>query len=184
MSLTEPIRSPIAVRRLLKSLQNHPRNYVLVSLCLHTALRISDILRLGTNDVYDFSTGKPCTEISLTENKTKKHKTIALHKNVISALKKYRSQAKPNAPLILNAHTGNAISRVQAYRIISLAAKDIGQRISCHSLRKTFGYHSWQNGVCPIIVMNIYNHSSMKITERYLGIQQDHLNTAYLALRI
>jgi transposase len=38
---------------------------------------------------------------------------------------------------------GKAIGRVQAYRIIKTAADalELG-RVSCHSLRKTFGYHA------------------------------------------
>ena len=38
------------------------------------------------------------------------------------------------------------ITRIQAFRIIKRAAEacNISGVVSCHSLRKTFGYHAWQ----------------------------------------
>jgi len=75
-------------------------------------------------------------------------------------------------------------TRAQAHRIIRTAGEAVclpGQ-ISCHSLRKTFGYHAWKTGVSPAVIMVIYNHSSLHITRRYLGISQDDLDTVYMGL--
>ena len=68
-----------------------------------------------------------------------------------------------------------AITHTQAYAVIRRACSDSGieGKISCHSLRKTFGYHAWRQGVPPVMLMNIYNHSSFQVTMRYLGIEQD-----------
>ena len=73
------------------------------------------------------------------------------------------------------------IGRNRAYSIIKKAWIELGYEgnISCHSLRKTFGYHAWQNGVSPAIIMTIYNHSSMEITKRYLSIDQDDKDQVY-----
>lgn len=67
------------------------------------------------------------------------------------------------------------ISRNRAYHIIKNAATEnhIDGNISCHSLRKTFGYHAWRLGTPPALIMNIYNHSNIEITKRYLCIDQD-----------
>jgi site-specific recombinase XerD len=83
-----------------------------------------------------------------------------------------------------NPHTGKAISRIQAYRLIRAAAEALAfqQRVSCHSLRKTFGYHAWKSGVSPAVIMEIYNHSSLAVTRRYLGVTQDDKNEVYLKL--
>jgi len=188
MALTEPIRSPLQVQALLAYYKerNELRNQVLLTLALHTALRISDILKLSYNDVYDFSAQQVRKQITLTESKTGKSKIVAMHTNIRKALKSYLSQAyfSPSTPLILNITTSKAISRVHAYRLISAAAKavDILQNVSCHSLRKTFGYHAWKDGVSPAVIMEIYNHSSLAITRRYLGVTQSDMNIVYLNL--
>ena len=158
----------------------------MATLCIHTALRISDILALTCNQVYDFKARRPRRSITITEKKTGKTKTIALHKNIIAALQYFYNQATPGTPLILNHQTGKAITRVQAYRLLRAAAEaiGIGQRVSCHSLRKTFGYHAWKGGVSPAVIMEIYNHSSLAVTRRYLGVTQDDINAVYQGLII
>ena len=67
------------------------------------------------------------------------------------------------------------INRSQAFRIVQKAAECTthSHNISCHSLRKTFGYHAWKQGTQPALLMDIYNHSSYSVTKRYLGINQD-----------
>ena len=186
MKRTEPIRN---VRKLKEFLsyykkQGKYRNHVLVNLGMYTALRISDILRLGTNDVYDFKRRTVRETITIKEKKTGKYKQIALHPDVIKALHTYFRFATPNSPLIMNNVTFAPISRQHAYRIIDEAAKavQIPHRVSSHSLRKTFGYHSWQIGTSPVVLMAIYNHSSYDVTRRYLGVDQDDQNKAYRAL--
>ena len=183
MALTEPIRDPKQVTAFLAYYRNkgHLRNQVLVSVALHTALRISDVLNLRCEDVYDFENKRVRKGLSLTEKKTGKIKTLVFHKTIIKALEAYFPQAKKGEPLIVNADTDKAISRVHAYRIIGEAASAVGvvHKVGCHSLRKTFGYHSWRGGISPVVLMEIFNHSAYSVTKRYLGISQDDQNTAY-----
>jgi integrase len=158
------------------------RNHVLIIMGVHTALRISDLLRLRWSDVYDFGQNKPLKHISLTEKKTGKTKLIALNKHVLAALSRLaeKKASDPAGFLFENPRTGRAISRIQAYRIIRAAAEALKLgRASCHSLRKTFGYHAWKSGVSPAVIMEIYNHSSFAVTRRYLGVAQDDKDEAY-----
>ena len=185
---TEPIRSKKQLQEIadhwLK--QGNFRNYVLIVLGVCTALRISDLLRLTWGDVYDYSGGKFRPHITLTEKKTGKEKTVALSKQAVAALKKLFPNSKGNYIFASRRKSGNAISRVQAWRIIraaALAVKATG-RIACHSLRKTFGYFAWQAGVLPVMLMDIFNHSSFEVTRRYLGISQDDRDKIYLNLTL
>ena len=185
MNANQPIRCKHQVSQYINYYRQHGqlRNYVLAVICVHTALRISDVLALSYEDVYDAS-NRPRQSISITEKKTGKAKTIALHKNIVTALGLYRHTATPGAPLILNSQTGKAITRVHAYRILRAAAEALGfaHNVSCHSLRKTLGYHAWKGGTSPAVIMEIYNHSSLHITRRYLGVNQDDMNVVYLGL--
>ena len=188
MGLTEPIRDKRQVSKFIAYYRNlgQTRNYVLATLCIYSALRISDILSLTWNDVYDFDNRRIRDSITLTEKKTKKSKTIAINKSVATALMAYLPSAEKGKPLIVNSQTGKAISRIQAYRLIRTAAEalDFSQRVSCHSLRKTFGYHAVKSGASLAVIMEIYNHSSYAITRRYLGISQDDKNAVYLGLSL
>ena len=186
MAYTEPIRNKKDVQRLAKYFKERGelRNHVLIMLSIYTALRVSDILSLKWDDVYDFERNRFNNAITLTEQKTGKSKIVALNREVISALKLCLPEAEKGAFLMLNERTGRAIGRIQAYRLIRDAAADIGisPHVSCHSLRKTFGYHSVKAGVTPAILMEIYNHSSFAMTQRYLGLTQDDMNDVYLNL--
>ena len=188
MASAEPIRDQSQALSFLAYFleRGQYRNYAMVTIGIYTALRIGDILKLRWNDVYDFDTKRMKNFIFLTEQKTGKRKQIALHKNVIDALTLYFSNASPNTPIIKNEQTSLAISRIQAYRIIDGAAKSVGipHKVSCHSLRKTFGYHSRHNGTSLALLTEIFNHNSYTTTKRYLGITQDEKNNAYLNFNI
>jgi len=187
MTTTQPIRNKKKVRQLamyylkLGKLRNH----LLIVMSLHTALRICDILRLRWEDVYDFDKKRVRSSVALKEKKTNKPQEIALNKEILNALALYATNnAQRGRFLIKNPNTEKAISRIQAYRLIRAAgeALDFQSRVSCHSLRKTFGYHAWKSGVSPAVIMVIYNHSSLAVTRRYLGITQDDKNEVYLTL--
>ena len=208
MNLTEPIRDKEEVRRLIYHYRKlgESRNYVLISLCVHTALRISDILRIKNEQVYDYKNKCVRKFITIKEQKTGKSKIIALNDGAVIALEYHfnntasftgtessditkfistgHATTNPAAPLILNSRTGKSISRIQAYRLIRAAAEAVKTtcRASCHSLRKTFGYHAWKSGTSPAVIMDIYNHSSLAVTKRYLGVTQDDKNAVYLGM--
>jgi integrase len=188
MAVTEPIRRKDHVLKLAAHRTKHEclRNRCLILLGLFTALRVGDILRLTWDDVYDFKRRRVLESFAVVEKKTGKFKRITPHKSLRRALARYAKEAaEPGRALILNARTRKAISRVQVYRIIRAAAEALKLpcRVSCHSLRKTFGYHAWKEGASPAVIMEIYNHSSFAVTRRYLGVSQDDMNAVYTGLR-
>ena len=95
MATTQPIRSKHQVKQLVDYYLNKDqiRNYVLVTLSIHTALRIGDLLSLRWDDVYDFGRKQVRDCIHITESKTKKPKTIALNKAIVRALSLYAATA-------------------------------------------------------------------------------------------
>jgi integrase len=75
---------------------------------VHTALRVSDLLRLRVGDVYDFERGRVREALTLTEKKTGKAKTVALNAAVVRALSRLIEQTNPtpDAFLFENPRTG------------------------------------------------------------------------------
>jgi integrase len=162
------------------------RNHLLLVICTHTALRVSDILRLEWGDVFDEERDAFRSHAIVTERKTGKRKAIALHPKIIAALRMYYPHRRGELLFAGNRAKGGAIGRVQAWRILRGAAQalKLGVRVTCHGLRKSFGYHAWRDGESPVVLMAIYNHSSYEVTRRYLGVAQDDLDRAYLGLAL
>ncbi|MCM1174363.1 MAG: tyrosine-type recombinase/integrase [Blautia sp.] len=189
MGTTKPIRKMEDIKKLECYFREKEewRNYTLVVIGLNTALRISDILELKWHDVYNFADMKYKEHIVLKEKKTEKETQIKLNCRSIEALDSFRQVIVELTPQLYifkssRTHENRPINRYQAYKIINQAGKEIGldYAISCHSLRKTFGYQAWQQGISPALLMEIYNHSSMEITKRYLSINQDDKDSAFL----
>ena len=187
MALTEPVRNKAHLKQLAAYFLGHGqyRNHLLLVFGTHTALRISDILRITWNDVCD-SNGQFYPHLTITERKTSKAKTIALHPAIIKAMRVYYPYRQGVFIFVSNRKNMAPISRVQAWRILRAATEAIGinLRISPYSLRKSFGYWAWKTGVSPVLLMNIYNHSSFEVTKRYIGISQDEIDHAYLSVTL
>mgnify|MGYP000196638796 FL=1 len=195
MSTTQPIRDKESLQKFknfYKTQKPNPRNYAIIVLGLNTALRISDILSLTSEMVYDHN--KVREHIVVKEQKTGKINRILLNREVRKALNLYRHFLVKSAAY----KTGNPylfpspyvsqrpLSRYQVYRMIRNAAEsvEIQEKVSCHSLRKTFGYRAWKQGADPIVIMLIYNHSSFDITKRYLCIEQDDKDAVFRNIQL
>lgn len=182
MGTTEPIKNKqdlIKFKSYYESVHPDSRNALLITIGLNTALRIGDILKLKWKDVFDFEKGKIKQHIRVQEQKTGKLNIIAINSLLRDRLALFREE---NADMQRDDYLfqskkrkGQPLSRFQAFRITREAAEHVGleEHISCHSLRKTFGYHAWKQGVPPVMLMKIFNHSSYQITVRYLCIEQD-----------
>lgn len=184
---TWPIKDLEEISRLkayYTSKNPNKRNQLLVVLGLNTALRISDILLIRYRDVYMFSKHKIKTHIVVHERKTGKVNRVCINDELKSALIRYADfeAHKPGDWLFPSNRAGMPLTRTQAFRIISIAAREsnLSIKVSPHSLRKTFGYHAWQRGADPVLLMDIYNHSSYKVTRRYLGIAQEEKDDVYI----
>lgn len=193
MSTSQPIRD----RKELEKLKDYYfreepnlRNYVLICLGINSALRISDLLQLKWKDVFDFGKGVFRYRMIITEQKTKKETRIAINGSALKTLELYKAQLDHlHAEMYLfpgRKGAGQPLSRSQAFRIIRHASEELHleKGISCHSMRKTFGYHAWKCGIPPAVLMEIYNHSSYEITKRYLGIEQEDKDSVFFKVNL
>ncbi len=188
MGTTEPIKNKqdlLKFKSYYESVHPDSRNALLMTIGLNTALRIGDILELKWMDVYDFQKEDAHEHIRVREQKTGKLNIVAINFTVREKLILFREEnpsAQPNDYLFQSKKwKGQPLSRYQAFRITREAAAYAGleEHVSCHSLRKTFGYHAWKQGVPPVMLMKIFNHSSYQITVRYLCIEQDEKDEVF-----
>ena len=70
-----------------------------------------------------------------------------------------------------------SIKRGQAWKFIVSVCRDVGLPgdFGTHSLRKTWGYHAYMQGVDLALIIHKLNHESNANTKRYLGITDDEL---------
>lgn len=170
MNTVQPIRDISLVKDIGEYLkESSERNYVMYMFGIYSGLRISDILKLHVRDVRNKK------YINMREKKTNKEKRFIINKKLRGIIDKYIEDKKDYEFLFRNNRKVNKpISRQQAYNILSSAGQVFGlDSIGTHTLRKTFGYHFYQQTKDAVTLMEIFNHANISITLRYIGIIQD-----------
>jgi integrase len=181
---TEPITDKSKIEAMKTDLKNRNlRDYMLMLMQLNAGLRIGDTIKLKVSDVKD----KDYLDIieektSKTRKKTKK-KHFKLNTQLKKEIKSYIKGMSDDDYLFpsrqVKTKTGEkeCISRMQAYRILCQSAENVGiKNFSTHSLRKTFGwfYYKKTNDIAKL--MDIFGHSSQKITLVYIGVRQAEID--------
>lgn len=180
MNTVEPIRDPrkiAAIKNILKS--HHPRDYLLFTLGINTALRIGDLLALRIGDVLD-ERGHIRPSLYIREQKTSREKTIRLNQSAREAIEHYLStlsQLEYEASLFPG-RNGKPLHRSHVYKLIRNWCELIGLtagRHGTHTLRKTWGYQARKRGEPIEIIQAKLGHRSPAVTRRYIGITQEEI---------
>ena len=183
----EPIRDKKKIEAMKAYLKGkNLRNYLLFVLGLNTGLRISDLLELKYSDIFTENNNFR-EHLTIKEEKTEKTKKIKLNNAARKSLKEYMSvYYLTGNDYLFKSKKGGRITRVQAYRILTEAAKTVGiEDFGTHSLRKTWGYWTYSASRYNIgLIMDMFNHSSPAITLRYVGINQDQKDELYSMVQL
>lgn len=180
MNFVQPIRDPEYIRVMKRFLrEKSERNYILFVTGINSGLRISDILPLRVKDAK-----RPY--FSIREQKTKKQKRIVMTPSLQRELREYVKDMEDHEFLFKSREGINKpIGRSMAYKILREAAEYVSlENIGTHTLRKTFGYHFYQQYKDVALLQEIFNHSSPDITLKYIGINQDEMDKAIKDFRI
>lgn len=198
MNSVEPIRYIKTIKNMRAILKSQStRNELLFILGINVGLRISDILKLKLSDLLKPNMKTVKDYVIITEKKTGKTKKFYIGDIVVKLICTYLKEY-PESDLncyVFRSRKGSnsPITRQQAYRILNNAAEAVGVierdentntiisgEIGTHTLRKTFGYHAYQNGTSLELLMDIFNHSSKSQTLRYIGITEEQKKEVYL----
>ena len=146
MKKTEPLRDEKMLKRLAEYWQTRGnfRNHVLIILGASTALKVSDLLNLTWQDVYDEEQGTFRSHILLKDQKGVESERIALSKMAIQALLQYYPHRRGNFIFASTHKDARPIRREQAWRIINEATENLNitGTLGCQGLRKSFGFFS------------------------------------------
>lgn len=197
MNSVEPIREIKTIRSLRSILKGQSvRNELLFIFGINVGLRISDILKLKIEDLVKSNFKTVRDYVIITEKKTGKTKKFYIGDIVKKVIENYIKELSnlDMSNYVFQSRKGEnmPITRQRAYRILNNSAEMIGivekdekgviisGEIGTHTLRKTFGYHAYQNGSSLELLMDIFNHSSKSQTLRYIGITEEQKKEVYL----
>ena len=181
MNFVQPIRQQSLLQDIAAYLKRkNERDYILFMVGIYTGLRISDILKLRVSDL------KNKDYIVIREKKTGKQQTMEINPILKRELAKYIISKGHNEYLIKSRQNQDKpMTRGMAYKILQDVAMHFGlQSIGCHTLRKTFGYHFYQQYKDAVILQEHFNHSHISVTLRYIGIEQENKDNAIRKLKL
>lgn len=157
---------------------------LLVSIGVFTGLRITDLLRLTYSNLLNSDV------FIVNENKTKKERSIKINpvlKDIVSRVYSKLGINNKEELIFLNRFGTKSIDR----SYVNIKLKEIFQKykikvkgnVSTHSFRKTLGrrvvdVNNYSNESL-ILLMELFGHSNMSITKRYLGITKDEIHNVY-----
>ncbi len=193
MREVSPIKDVEKIRDVKNLMVDHGdfRDLLIFTLGINAGLRISDILKLKWEDVL-YENGKIREEVLVKEKKTGKTKKFPLNDAVIDSINAYikKMQSFEMEDWIFPSRKKNGglkpISRIAAWQMINKYCKNAGikENVGTHTLRKTFGYHQYKNGTDIAMLQKMLNHSSPKITLRYIGIEREEMNERYKSVNL
>jgi site-specific recombinase XerD len=151
------------------------RNYALIILTLDTGIRPNEALNLT---VGDYMTSKIKIRREVAKNRTER--ILPLSASCSEILKRLISYKDINWPdyLFLTSE-GNKMSVNRWEKILELASKRIGHKVTPYMLRHSFAIMFLRNGGNVFALQQEMGHSDMQMTKRYLkltqvDIQQQH----------
>lgn len=194
MQTVQPIRDLEVLNRCYEIAREHDRKRrtgetcweLLLVVGFNTSLRVSDIRRFRVRDLR----GQDYAQIRA--QKTGKEAKILINPaarraiNRLLAGKNGDDYAFQSRVRDSETHQPKPITRQRAYQIINSIARQAGirDRIGCHTLRKTFGYHYYKMTGDVVSLQRILCHTSQRETLLYIGVVQQEIDESLRKFRL
>ena len=144
---------------------------LLIALGCFTGLRISDILALRWNQILD------AEEFTIIEIKTGKQRTIRINMQLQQHVRDCYEHINPvgiNAPVLISQK-----GTVYTVQRINVMLKEIKKKYKLHIGNFSCHMNNDNSELALVKLMELFNHSSVSITKRYLGLRQEELLNTY-----
>jgi integrase len=160
---------------------------LLISIGVFTGLRISDLLTLTYSDLLNNET------FTLREMKTKKQRSIKVNKDlkeIVSRIVSKSNITNLNQLIFINKYGTKSIDKsyvnVKLKELVKKYRIKLDGNVSTHTFRKTLGRRVMEvnnySNESLVLLMELFGHSSMSITKRYLGIREQEIHNVYDSL--
>jgi len=190
MELVQPIRDLELLQKCYEIAREHDKKKktgevsweLILVVGFNTSLRVSDFIRFRVSDLK----GKDYARIKA--KKTDKEARILINpparKDINRLLNgrkanEYAFQSREKDPIT---HKNRPITRQRCYQIINTIARQAGieDRIGCHTLRKTFGFHYYKMTGDVVSLQRILCHSYQRETLIYIGVIDDNIDESLM----
>lgn len=160
---------------------------LLISIGVFTGLRISDLLTLTYSHLLAHET------FTIQEKKTKKQRSIKVNKDLKEIVARIVQKSKIddlNELIFINKYKTKSIDKsyvnVKLKEVIKKYRIKLDGNVSTHTFRKTLGRRVMEvnnySNESLVLLMELFGHSSMSITKRYLGIREQEIHNVYDSL--
>ncbi len=181
MKIVEPIRDKRIIAVMKQELKERGEKYYIMFLVgINLGLRINEILSLRVGDV------KGRRETVVYQKKTGKEVAVAFNDELYNALSEYcRGRNDEEALIPHRSNKYKSIGRVWAYKVLKSTAERFGiEHIGTHTLRKTCGYHFYNQTKDIATLMVWFNHDNEADTLRYIGITRERIRRAMVDFKL
>jgi integrase len=179
---SEPIRDLDAIERIKDNLSGRPRDLLLFTMGINTALRLNELLGLEVRDVMY---GVPGQILELKLSKQNRYRSVMINYPVYRAIAGWldvHPDPQPSAPVFRSRKTGDALTVSTCSRMVKHWCAEAGLygRYSGHSLRKTWATMMRTQYSAPLeLISKALGHSCPNMTERYAGIVPEDVIALY-----
>lgn len=156
---------------------------LLIALGSFFGIRISDLLNLKWCDILNSDI------LTIIEKKTQKQRTIKINDQLKKHILACYKEIKPSSPndYIFTSQKGS----VYSVQRINVVFKEIRvkynlkiKNFSTHTMRKSFGRQVYNNAganaeLALVKLSELFNHSDVRTTRKYLGLRTEELMEAY-----
>ena len=186
MNTVQPIRDLDALARCYDIARQHDRDRargeisweLLLLVGFNTSLRVSDFRRFRVRDLR----GQDYARIKA--KKTGKEANVLINPGARRQLNRLLDGRGGDEYIFLSrkedpvTHMPRPVSRQRVYQIMNEIARAAGirDRIGCQTLRKTFGYHYYQETGDVVGLQRILCHSYRRETLIYIGVEQENID--------
>lgn len=194
MKVVQPIRDLDKLQRFYEIARAHDRRLkrgevsweLILLVGFNTSLRVSDFRRFRVRDLR----GKDYAQIQA--KKTGKEARILINPTARREINRLLAGRNGDEYILQSrqrdyaTHEARPVTRQRVWQIMNEIAREAGieERIGCHTLRKTFGYHYYKMTGDVVSLQRILCHSYQRETLVYIGVVQENIDESLLKFNV